>query len=69
MVVALTDKKIRKTIEAYKRLQITTKPQISGVMGLIVSNFPGVQFGSLHYSSLERDKIGALLRNRGHYKC
>ena len=52
-------KKILKTVEACKRLQNMTKPLISEVaerIGLIVSNFPAVQFGTLHYRFLERDK-------------
>ncbi|XP_068729041.1 uncharacterized protein [Montipora capricornis] len=72
MTVAPPDEKIHKTVEARKRLKTTTKPQISDVaevIGLIVSNFPGVQFGPLHYRSLERNKTAALFRNRGNYKC
>ena len=48
-----------------------TKPRISEVaevIGLIVSNFPGVQFGPLHYLSLERNKTHALITNKGDYK-
>ena len=48
MTVAPTDETIHKTVEACKRLQTTTKPQISDVaevIDLIFSNFPGVQFG------------------------
>ena len=48
MTVSQTEEKILKTVEACKRLQNVTKPLISEVaevIGLIVSNFPGVQFG------------------------
>ena len=58
MTVSPTGEKILKTVEACKRLQNMTKPLISEVaevIGLIVSNFPGVQFGPLHYRFLERD--------------
>ena len=71
MAVAPTDENIHKTVKACKRLQTTTKPQISDVAEVIcfiVSNFQGVQFEPLHYRSLERDKTAALLRNKRNYK-
>ena len=71
MTVSPTGEKILKTVEACKRLQNMTKPLISEVaevIGLIVSNFPGVQFGPLHYRFLERDKTHALITNKGNYK-
>ena len=63
MTVSPTGEKILKTVEACKRLQNITKPRISEVaevIGLLVSNFPAVQFGPLHYCFLERDKTHAL---------
>ena len=56
MTVSPTGEKILKTVEAYKRLQYMTKPLISEVaevIGLIVSNFPGVQFGPLQFMARE----------------
>lgn len=71
MTVSLTGEKILKTVEACKRLQNMTKPRISEVaevIGLLVSNFPAVQFGSLHYRFLERDKTKSLKTHKGDYK-
>ena len=48
-----------------------TKPRISEVVeviGLLVSYFPGVQFGPLHYHFLERDKTHDLITRKGDYK-
>ena len=41
--------------------------EVAQVIGLIVSSFPGVQFGELHYRHLERNKILALQANKGDY--
>ena len=68
MTVSPTRGKNLKTVEACKRLQSMTKPLISEVaevIGLIVSNFPGVQFGPLHYRFLEREKTYALITHKG----
>lgn len=40
---------------------------VAKVIGKIVSSFPGVEFGRLHYRHLERDKIQALAASRGDY--
>ena len=39
------------------------------VIGLIVSSFPGVEHGPLHYLSVERDKSHALRENKGNFRC
>ena len=41
--------------------------EIARVIGLIVSSFPGVQFGELHYRYLEHNKIEALQAHKGDY--
>ena len=41
--------------------------EVTHVIGLIVSSFPGVQYGELYYRYLEQDKIQALQDNRGDY--
>ena len=41
--------------------------EVARVIGLIVSSFPGVQFGELHYRYLEHNKIEALQANKGDY--
>ena len=71
MTVSPTREKIIKTVEACQRLKNMTKPRISEVaevIGLLVSIFPGVQFGPLHYRFLERDKTHALITHKGDYK-
>ena len=45
----------------------STIREVARVIGLIVSSFPGVQFGELHYRYLEHDKIVALQDNKGDY--
>ena len=44
-----------------------TIKQVAEVIGILVSNFPGAQYGTLHYRHLERDKYLALLTNKGDY--
>ena len=41
--------------------------EVARVIGLIVSNFPEVQIGELHYRYLEHNKIEALQANKGTY--
>ena len=41
--------------------------EVAQVIGLIVSSFPGVQFGELYYRNLEKDKILALHISKGDY--
>ena len=41
--------------------------EVAQVIGLIVSSFPGVQFGELYYRNLEKDKILALQISKGDY--
>jgi len=41
---------------------------VARVIGKIVSSLPGVDFGRLHYRSLERDKIQALSLNNGDFE-
>ena len=43
--------------------------QVAEVIDLIVSNFPGAQYGPLHYHSLESDKTQALKINKGNYEA
>ena len=40
---------------------------VAATIGKIVATFPAVQYGPLHYRALERDKIGALKHNNGHF--
>ena len=40
---------------------------VSRVIGLLVSSFPGVMFGPLYYRALEHDKVQALKLCRGNF--
>ena len=40
---------------------------VAKVIGLMVSSFPGVMYGPLHYNSLEMDKIEALRKRKGNF--
>ena len=42
---------------------------IARVIGSLASALPGVEFGRLHYHSLERDEIKALAQKKGDYKA
>ena len=41
--------------------------QVAEIIGILVSNFPGAQYGPLYYRHLERDKYLALIANKGDY--
>jgi len=71
MTVTPTEIKIQKVVTACQHLLTKHNPtitEVAEVIGLIVSNFPGTQYGPLHYRSLESDKIQALKINKGNYK-
>lgn len=71
MTVTPTESKIQKVVTACQHLLTKHNPtitEVAEVIGLIVSNFPGAQYGPLHYRSLESDKIQALKINKGNYK-
>ena len=70
MTVSPTPKKVTKTVHACTQLKNKPVPLVSDVaevIGILVSNFPGVEFGPLHYRALERDKTLALKCHRGDY--
>ncbi len=72
MSVSPTPERISKTISSCNRLLQTSGPSIqfvSEVIGILVSNLPGVEFGQLHYRSLEIDKILALKTVQGNYNA
>ena len=43
--------------------------EVVSLIGTLISTFPGVQFGPLHFRSLEHDKMGALKWNGGDYEA
>lgn len=69
--VTPTESKIQKVVTACQHLLTKHNPtitEVAEVIGLLVSNLPGAQYGPLHYCSLESDKIQALKINKGNYK-
>ena len=70
MTVSLTIQKVSKTIQActtLKNKQSHLISDVAEVIGILVSNFPGVDYGPLYYRALDRDKILALKAHRGNY--
>ena len=63
MTLQLTDSQKQKLKNACLNLvekEICIVQHVADVIGLILSSFPGVEHGPLHYHSLERDKSNAL---------
>ena len=70
MLVYLTPDKALKLKQAANALfncQNPTIREVAEVLGLIVSSFPGVAYGPLHYRYLERDKTTALKTNKWNF--
>ena len=59
--------KIREACNALSRKRGVTIQQVAHVIGLLVSSFPGVAYGPLHYRELEREKTAALQASGGNY--
>ena len=71
MTVTPTEAKIQKIKSSCDTLLKTPMPtikQVAEVIGILVSNFPGAQYGPLHYRNVERDKYLALVFNKGNYE-
>lgn len=63
MLVYLTPEKALKLKQAATDLLNCKNPtirEVAKVLGLIVSSFPGIAYGPLHYHHLEQDKTTAL---------
>ena len=74
MIVTLSGEKVQRILSVCASLLKTQMPtirQVAEVIGILVSNFPGAQYGPFHYRHLERDKYLALVANKGDYggKC
>ena len=70
MNVTLPSTKVLKIKDKCSKLYMSHNLSIrdvASVIGLIVSTFPAVKFGPLHYSSLENDKIQALAISKGNF--
>lgn len=70
MTVTLTDERKENILYECKKLHKKSEASIrnvASVIGLIVSSFSAIEFGPLHYRSLERNKIDALKCSRGNF--
>ena len=70
MMVYLTPEKALKLKQAAMDLFNCKNPtirEVAKVLGLIVSSFPGVAYGPLHYRYLERDKTTALKTSKWNF--
>ena len=70
MTVTPTEDKVGKILSNCNLLLQNDNPtirQVAEVIGILVSNFPGAQYGPLHYRHLERDKYSALVAKKGDY--
>ena len=72
MTVSPTLDKVEKTKNACSCLLKTSHPtitQVAKVIGILISNFPGVRYGPLHYRALQACKIEALNKAHGGYNA
>ena len=70
MQVKLTPKKIERLISACQRAlaqQTLSIRDLASLIGSLVATFPVVQFGPLHYRTLEHDKNLALRQSNYHF--
>ena len=69
IVVPIQDKKAKLKSAGTALLQkaAVTTQELAQLIGRMVSNFPAVEYGPLHYRNLERDKTSALRKNHGNY--
>jgi hypothetical protein len=70
MTVTLTSKKLTKIVAACEHLLKQTSiiiRELASLIGTLVSTFPGVELGPLHYRTLEHDKDLALKRSNGNF--
>lgn len=72
MTVKPTQSKVDKFMRAARDINSQNKPKIrevAGLIGLMISYLPAVQYGGAHVKNLEIDKITALKRNGGRYEA
>lgn len=70
MIVTLPEEKIVNLISECRKLynkQKTTIRDVAKVIGILISVFPAVQYGQLHYRQLEREKIENLNNSKGNF--
>lgn len=71
MIIVPTPEKIEKTVSACEKLMRSKTLlilDVARVIGLIISLFPGAEYGPLHYRALEKEKSNALKDNLGNFK-
>ena len=73
MTVSLTDKKVDKILQLCQKFsnpgrQFTVR-EVASFIGTLVSSFPGVEFGPLHYRHIDADKELNLNWNKGNFDC
>lgn len=70
MTVKLTNAKasqIQLECNSTLKLRKITVREVARLLGLIISSFPGVMWGPLHYRQLEAEKINALTKAKGNF--
>ena len=71
MLITLTEEKALKLKQACLSLMNSKHRinirEVAQVLGLIVSSFPGVEYGPLYYRNLEGNKSDALKANKGNF--
>ena len=69
----LTDKKVHAVVKRCREFLHENKEhlirEVTSLIGTLMSTFPEVHFGPLHFRSLEHDKMEALKRNGGDYEA
>ena len=69
MSVTLTNKKAVKILQLCQKFSLPNKRftirEVASFLGTLVSSFPGVEFGPLHYRHIEVDKEANLKLNQG----
>ena len=69
MTVTLTEvQRILSACATLLQTQMPTVRQVAEVIGILVSAFPGAQYGPLHYRHLEWNKYLTLITNKGDYR-
>jgi len=70
MTIRLTDAKIlciREKIQNFLALRKPTIKELASVIGMLISTFPAIPYGKLHYRNLEKCKIEALKFHKGDF--
>ena len=71
MLVTLTNKKAVKILQLCQTFSLPNKRftirEVASFLGTLVSSFPGVEFGPLHYRHIEVDKEANLKLNQGNF--